>query len=78
MATHVWQIEKRMSTFFSRMNAPKLEISQVSRTIVGFCNESITTINRVRALAGDTEMIDSVSKLANALETMKRTVINYQ
>lgn len=78
MATHVWQIEKRMSTFFSRMNAPKLEISQVSRTIVGFCNESITTINRVRALADDTEMIDSVRNLSNALEKMKRTVINYQ
>ena len=78
MATHVWQIEKRMSTFFSRMNAPKLEISQVSRTIVKFCNESITTINRLRALADDTEMIDSVSNLSNALEKMKRTVINYQ
>lgn len=78
MATHVWQIEKRMSTFLSRMNAPKLEISQVSRTIVEFCNESITTINRVRALADDTEMIDSVSNLSNALEKMKRTVKNYQ
>lgn len=78
MAPHVWQIEKRMSTFFSRMNAPKLEISQVSRTIVNFCNESITTINRLRALADDTEMIDSVSNLSNALEKMKKTVTNYQ
>jgi len=78
MAPHVWQIEKRMSTFLSRMNAPKLEISQVSRTIVKFCTESITTINKVRALADDTEMIDSVSKLSNTLETMKRTVIKYQ
>ena len=78
MATHVWQIEKRMSTFFSRMNAPKLEISQASRTIVEFCNESITTINRLRALADDTEMINSVSNLSNALDKMKRTVKNYQ
>ena len=78
MASHVWNIEKRMSTFLGRMNAPKLEISQVSRTIVNFCNKSIASINRVRALADDTEMIDSVSNLSNALEKMKRTVINYQ
>ena len=78
LAPRVLQIEQRMSTFFGRMNAPKLEISRVSRTIVEFCTESITTLNRVRALAGDTEMIDSVSKLANALETMKRTVVKYQ
>lgn len=78
VAPHVWQIEKQMSTFFGRMNAPKTEISRISMTIVNFCYNSIATLNRVRALANDTEMIDSVSNLLDALEKMKRTVINYR
>jgi len=78
MIPHALQIKQCMSTFFGRMNAPKQEISQMSRAIVQFCTESITTITNTRLLADDAELIDYVGKLSNDLASMKRTVINYQ
>lgn len=78
MEQHVWQIEERMSTVFRRLNAPRLEISRASRVVTQYCSESIITLNRVKSLANDTQLLTAVSILIKGLHTMQRTVEKYQ
>jgi len=74
----VTAIQSRMSGFFNRLNAPRAEISKMSREVVGWCQESQKSISKAKSLSNDAELNQVMANLWSSIEGMRKAVVEYR
>jgi hypothetical protein len=73
----VQSIQHQMTGFLNRIGANRADISNKSRSIVGWCSEATRTLDNAERLIEDKKLKDNLKPVYSSISILKNSIIQY-